>query len=612
MAIILWMLTLLACAAVVVLLVTGFRIRYYDALPMTAAGLILLLYVLGYLRAMEYIWVIALGITGIVTVYLIRYAGSITKGQRSDICGLAAFMIMAVTVTLLTGNHVVKWWDDVNYWATDAKALYYLNGFTGKYGNVAPEFGDYPPAIQIAKWCMLKLSPYEYREGLAFAGYTLMNMIFLLPLMRMVRSADKKGHLIAEIIWMCCIMLIPGIVNDVWSYGACADVTMGIAYGAMLIAIYEIYGQNSGHYITSYIKIALYGAITALCKNTGFIWVTFAVILLIILTVMDNKHSDRHRTLLTVCIVYFIQGTWWVNCLVNRRIAKLTGALARTAAAGRVSVPEDAADKLRYYALGFLKEPMHTTRTPVLDISAFMMFVILTAAGVIIWRLRQDNGSIYRILPLYTILTGLAIYVIVLLSHMSIFASETQYGSSEVMAISISRYGAPFTIGTFMLILSILADIAAVTPVMTQGKCLSHSADVSVIMVMLLSALFILLTTDYPAYGYLLFGYREDRESDIQARTDMIDPEGQEYVDFLSSLQKTDYDALKGHRILFLRDGSRIHWVNDTYISYEVAPIATVYASYGPDMPDEELKDIVTASHAEYIYRDGELIGVKE
>jgi len=595
------------------------------------AGLILVLYVLAYFGAMEFVWIPALIALGF-GVYRVIRSRSLDK---DNVIGFVVFAVLCLVTANLIKDHVVKWWDDVNYWATDAKALYYLNGFTGKYGNVAPEFGDYPPGIQIAKWCMLKLSPHIYKEGLAFIGYTLMNMIFMLPLMR---AADRM-KLPAKIAWMLVIMLIPGIVNDVWSYGACADVTMGIVYGAMLTGIYEIVtgfgdgktqsvepGRTTASGTASdtgsgrmsslpYVKVALYGAITAICKNTGFMWVTFAAILLIVLTIMNRIRKTP--VIFTIIFIYLVQGSWWANCILNRRIAKLTGALARTATGGGMTMPEDASDKLHYYILGFLKEPMHTAHTWALDISAFAMFALIVACFAFLVFACSKQKKTVRAGLVYSVVTGLAIYIIVLLSHMSIFATETQYGSSEVMAISISRYGAPFTIGTFMLLICMGADIMSglhagnkkreeSTDNDTTDAGSRDGYDRSVIIWIAAIAVFIMLTTDYPAYGYLLGGYRADRDADLKARAEMIDPEGQEFIDYLENMPKEEYDAVKGHRVLFLRDGSRIHWVNDTYISYEAAPIAAVYASRDEGMTEDEVDEIIRLSHAEYVYSSEE------
>ena len=63
-----------------------------------------------------------------------------------------AAMVLLTGAVLLTGNKIATWWDDLNFWATDVKALYALDGFAAKYTNAASEFGDYPPGIQLLKW----------------------------------------------------------------------------------------------------------------------------------------------------------------------------------------------------------------------------------------------------------------------------------------------------------------------------------------------------------------------------------------------------------------------------------------------------------------------------
>ena len=178
----------------------------------------------------------------------------------------------------------------MNFWATDVKGLWFLDGFAGKYGNVAPEFGDYPPAIQLFKWFFLHMSGGEYREGLGFAGYVCLNFILLLPLISKVdriipeklieesedglgvkiaknkkyyvddkkliskykvRVAERKagpigenvdpvrnlGILVINIIACICLILFPTIANIVCYEGTCVDVTMGIIFGNLLFTL---------------------------------------------------------------------------------------------------------------------------------------------------------------------------------------------------------------------------------------------------------------------------------------------------------------------------------------------------------------------------------------
>ncbi len=654
MNIILWTVTLSALLLETYMLGRRYAIRYYDSVPITASGLILTLYVLGFFKVMNFIWIPASALLIFNVIRLVKTGRDKDTKKlpghiNEDLIMTVFFLILCTIVSLMSSAHVVKWWDDLNFWATDAKALYFFNGFTGRYGNVAPEFGDYPPAIQIAKWCTLKLSA-GYNEGLAFCGYYLLNMILLLPLMRAADAITKRklpsgimASLTAGIpikaIWMIVIMLIPGIFNDVWSFGSCSDVTMGIAYGAMLLSIFESIipdpaSDASDHTrlkTFTYIKTALYGSITILCKNTGFMWVAFASVLFIILTVSthsrskddaSSRKSDIAKMLASLVFIWVLQASWWIYCISHRRLAKLTGALARNATGGNITLPDDAATKLKVYIGGFVYEPMHTSHTPVLDLSAMWMFMILLVVMIFIFLTLVVNGAKRGVSPsqnvisrasvlillLYTFITGIIIYSVILYSHLSLFATETQYGSTDVMAISISRYGAPFTIGTFMLSITVLTYVLAELNGSEGGKSLLPYITFAGI------CLFILLTTDYPAYSYMLKGYRADIADDIQSRNDMIDPEGRRFLEYIDNMQTNgyseesndiSYDDIINHRVLFFRDDSQIHWVKNTYINYEVSPVAVVYSDYNKDMSSDEIDTAIDTLHADYIYRDG-------
>ena len=162
-------------AFLLVMYVISYRTKvcFVDILPVTTGSLILLLYILAFFRAMNGIVIIATLVVLAGIAYLIWKK----EYRKLHITGLRDFyiksqplviMVFLVVIALLTKDKVVTWWDDINYWATDARGMYFLNGFPGKYGNAAPEFGDYPPATSLFKWCFLKLGS-TYKEGLAFS-----------------------------------------------------------------------------------------------------------------------------------------------------------------------------------------------------------------------------------------------------------------------------------------------------------------------------------------------------------------------------------------------------------------------------------------------------------
>lgn len=558
-----------------------------DVLPVTLSVLLLILYILGLCGNMNFIAIISFLVILIMAVslglmdnsgrtLLFREFGKFYLTQSSIV-----IIVGIICVAALTSGHVATWWDDVNFWATDAKALYYLNGFTGKYGNVAPEFGDYPPAIQLIKWCFAKLSMHDYKEGLTFAGYYVMNIIFCLPLLRRVR--DK--NLILQVIGFGVIFLLPGVCNDVWSHGACADVTMGIVNGALLIAIFDIEGHKPLFY---YGRIALFMSVLTLCKSVGFEWMLYAMLLAFIMTfthgdIYVREYGEKYRiyTISAIMTGASVQLSWWIYCLLNKRIAKLTSSGAHIVT-GKFNLPDNAIAKARLYIEGFSLFPMHTNRTAVIDLSALAMILIVFATIIVLAVLKKTDRKETILLAIYTLTTFLISYGIIFIGHITVFAGESQYDTADVMAISISRYAAPFTIGMLMLLIYMISD-------RMYGRWWLIGC-----------AVFVLATTDYTAAAYSLWGYRNTRNADIEARASMIDDNGIRYIETVAVDTR-----LPGHRVLYFRDDTVIHWVKDTYINYEAAPVPTVYAGINPaTMTADDISNKIKELHAEYIYME--------
>ena len=56
---------------------------------------------------------------------------------------------------------------------------------------------------------------------------------------------------------------------------------------------------------------------------------------------------------------------------------------------------------------------------------------------------------------------------------------------------------------------------------------------------------------------------------------------------------------------MYLRDDKEIHWVKDTYISYEAAPAPVVYNGIATDtMTEADMLQKIEESHAAYVYAD--------
>ena len=188
---------------IALLLVSARMARVYkenipDTLAVSFAGLLMLMYLLAFFRGLKAIaFVSAIAIVYVLVRMMIdirRSKSSLAKelseyGKLLADPGVICTGAVTAFVGFMTRQQVFTWWDDINYWSSDAKQLFFLNGFPGKYGNVSPEFGDYPPIPSLAKWLLLQLGGKEYTESLQFLGYFVLCLIFLLPMLARIQAA---------------------------------------------------------------------------------------------------------------------------------------------------------------------------------------------------------------------------------------------------------------------------------------------------------------------------------------------------------------------------------------------------------------------------------------
>ncbi len=556
-----------------------FREKIQDTLTVVTSVLILILYILAFSRSMRMIWIVAAVCIAASIFYIAR------KGKTKEFMRLLAdpviwaFILTIAAVGFMTSGKIFTWWDDINYWSSDAKQLYYLNGFPGKYGNVSPEFGDYPPVTSIFKWFFLQISPSVYRESLQFAGYFALNAVFLLPLhafydkLRPLKGKAAPG--IGKVLFFFALMLLPGVFDSFGSYGTPADVTMALVYGSLLLAVWDRDGHGSFFY---YGRIAVYVSILLLTKSVGIEWAVFALVFYLLFAKREK------RIWISILTGGGFLMSWLLFCLVMRRVAKLTGAGIRMVTSG-FSLPDDAMQRLGYYVAGAFLIPMHSHRNITLDppmVAALVAFFAVT--GIMAYKKQIDDREKKK-LWIFFLAVAVVTFGIIFAAHMSIFRTEDQYLDVYAMSLSVSRYGCPFTLGSAMLLAGIIFDRA--------GKRDDIRLRIPVFAVTLAV---ILLTADYTGVYEYLAGYRHDLEHDMAVIDDTIGDDGRLILDAVSDREYW------GKRVLVLRDGRKEHRVHDVYISKAASPVALVYDDLliGDDT-FQSIRDKIESCHAHYV-----------
>ncbi|MDE7285753.1 MAG: hypothetical protein K2N55_02755, partial [Lachnospiraceae bacterium] len=373
-----------------------YKIQLVESIPVGSALLVLLLYMLSFFRILSFSDFIALAGLAAFAIYVLR----LTKKQRRLLkafafqeflspSALTAFA-MTVVVALCVSGKAVSWWDDYNFWATDIKSLFYLDGFAPKYANVAAEFGDYPPGTQMMKWWFAHFSPSGFKEGLMFAGYYFMNLAFLFPLLK----GMKKRNIFTMAAGAATLWLFPAVAEVFWCDGCCADLTMAVVYGAFLTAVID---RKSHERFFYYGRQALYLMVLVLCKNTGFIWAAFGLLFDYAYHWMmhgklgagkQEKKADRYGLFFVTLLPILTEVSWLSFCVLNRRVAKLTGTAIQMAMGG-MHIPAYQEEMVKAFVEAFLKWPLHRWKTVAVDLSPLALYLLLL---VFFFLLYKDQG----------------------------------------------------------------------------------------------------------------------------------------------------------------------------------------------------------------------------
>ena len=554
------------------LLALRFEKQLTAVLPLATCILILILYVLAFFRRLSWIDYFSTAIVVGAVLRVLFLSGEKKKKLFAQLRELffapsaIAAMVLLTGAVLLTGNKIATWWDDLNFWATDVKALYALDGFAAKYTNAASEFGDYPPGIQLLKWWFVHLKPDGFSEGLMFAGYYFGVFVFLTPLLsRLDEALQTDRRTVKQLFWtvvlVVCLAAFPSMTETFYLGGMCADLVMAVIYGVILMSCLEdraapgadtaaadtatadIADAASRSRTFSNLRIALYLGVLVLVKSVGFLWAAFALVFVWFwrLHGAADKKKEIRQLLCITALPAVSGGSWMLFCLLMKRVAKLTGA-AVSMASGNLPI--------------------------------------------LLYRRKLLTKTERNFLFVYVPLTGIVFYGINLVSHLTIFATETQYLEATGMIASIERYSAPFTVGTLYLLFGIFLERSP----RLWGKISPYAA----------LAAAVLLCANWGAVYDGMIGYRQRLDDDLQARSNMITEASEE---FLEKMSKQDVGS--GMRVLYLKNvQDAAQWVRNTYISFEASPVSVLFGGIGEDTTSGQVWELVQASHAGYLYAD--------
>lgn len=600
-----------------------FRVSLVETLPVFVCMLTLVLYVLAMLHHLSWIdGIEALAVIAIAIWFIGRtkeckrdYLETCLKNVTHPSFMTAVFLLLVIAVC--TSGKVVTWWDDINFWATDVKALYYLDGFAGKYGNAASEFGDYPPGAQLIKWWFLHLNPHAFSEGLAFVGYYTMNMVFLFPLLRKL----KGRNVFVLILISAALWLFPGIA-EIYGYdGFCADLTMACIYGGFLLAVTdteekpELYNRietpslrnkscNRACSTFYYGRPALYLSVLVLIKSMGFVWALFGLVFFVLYrpwTIRETEcdgngsiHGRQKWWIVSAAVLPIITGgSWMLFCLLMRRIARTTSTAVKYLTTDEYGISGYRLEFARAFVRAFVSSPLHKEKSLLIDFTPLGLYLFIVLLVILFIRAHVLPVRTGRIVLWFSMFSGALYYAVIFVAHVTIFATETQYLEASGMISSIERYGAPFTVGTLIFLAGVWID---------GGERFFDRPSIPGFVqkygTYLCLILFVALTA-YHRIGYDgLVGYRNVITDRLNERASMIEEDEEQFLDVIKVL-----GTKNGTRVCYIRRGDAPRWVNNSYLAYEASPVSVIYKSVNlADAPTDWMVEEIRSSHASYLY----------
>ena len=159
--------------------------RLVNVIPVSTAGLILVLFALALFRALYLIDVIA-GLTLIVCA--VFFARTFRKSSGRELLhvlfspsSLAFYCIVILSFVFLKNACIISR-DDLGCWAIEVKSLFFYNGFAPKFRNAAYSFGLYFPGTSLFRWWACHLFGCV-NDGLLFVGSWWLLIFLAAPLL---------------------------------------------------------------------------------------------------------------------------------------------------------------------------------------------------------------------------------------------------------------------------------------------------------------------------------------------------------------------------------------------------------------------------------------------
>ncbi len=226
--------------------------------------------------------------------------------NATDIIWILAFAIVYLVLIYLNYGRVASGIDEFSHWIECVKSMTYIDDFTTNSLS-SDHFSSYPPGMALLQYYVQRLyrfiqnEEYRFNEWSTYFIYQVHTISFFAPIIQMFKPKRKMVWLL----YLIAFLMTPTFFYSTLYCGLEIDQFLAISGGCTMA--YVIWKEKLGDFEILY--ISLFCISIVLTKDTGMIFSSIVVILLVFRLILDNKtdiYNGRSKLIFFLPLVLLV------------------------------------------------------------------------------------------------------------------------------------------------------------------------------------------------------------------------------------------------------------------------------------------------------------------
>ena len=254
-----------------------FRRDFADSLPLSVMGLILVLYLAGFLGALKAGVFLILGLAlvlWILSAVRLRKEKSAKRFLKNHFGAEGVYFIVIYIILVALNVGRLAWHhDELSHWMTCVKAMTNIDDFAANYALSDADFASYPPAMALFQYFFQKL--HEIFDGAAlfsewrpYAAFQLFCCTLFFPAVKRL-----KFHKLWKPVLLVALLLIPLALYPDFFAAVLIDPVLGVMAGAAFMVLFFCEDIPLAE---KTVHISMLCALLVLMKDAGIFFAVFA------------------------------------------------------------------------------------------------------------------------------------------------------------------------------------------------------------------------------------------------------------------------------------------------------------------------------------------------